>query len=345
MIPQLLLAGAGTATLVVLFLIVAFVVVVIWKGLIIVRQSEALIVERLGKYHCTLGSGVNVIIPFLDRACDNNLMSGVPSRQHGIVGPRFIDLRETVYDFPRQNVITKDNVTIEINALLYFQVTDPKRAIYEIANLRDAIEKLTQTTLRNVIGDMDLDHTLSSRDTINSKLRAILDEATDKWGVKVNRVELQDISPPAAIKEDMEKQMRAERERRANVLQAEGFKAAAILKAEGGRQSAIQEAEGNKQATILTAEAKAEATVRVANAEAQAIKTIMDAVGTKSDPVQYLIAVKYIEALKEMAASPQKTVFMPVEASAVMGSLGTLKKLFDKEAPSSAPQPPPVRKI
>jgi regulator of protease activity HflC (stomatin/prohibitin superfamily) len=256
-----------------------------------------------------------------------------------VIKPK-IDLREIVMDFPKQNVITRDNVTIEINALLYFQVTDPVRAVYEVANLPDAIEKLTQTTLRNVIGELDLDETLSSRDTINSKLRAILDEATDKWGVKVNRVELQDINPPAAIRDDMEKQMRAERERRAQVLSAEGVKAAEILRAEGERQAAIARAEGAKQAKVLNAEGEMESRTKIAEGEARAIATIMNAVGAKGDPMQYLIAIKYIEALSEIAQSPQKTVFLPFEAAGVMGSLGGIKELF-KETGGTPPPPRP----
>jgi regulator of protease activity HflC (stomatin/prohibitin superfamily) len=335
MIPELIHMGpAGAITMVILGLIVGLVVVVIVKGFRIVQQAQVTIIERLGKYHKTLHSGVNIIIPIIDkprkilwryvvqdpRAPDATYQKNVETST--------IDLRETLYDFPKQNVITKDNVTIEINALLYFQITDPVRATYEINNLPDAIEKLTQTTLRNVIGEMDLDGTLTSRDTINSKLRLILDDATDKWGVKVNRVELQDINPPAAIRDDMEKQMRAERERRAKVTTAEGQKKADILNAEGERQAAIAAAEGRKQAQVLDADGRAEALVLVADAEAKAIQVIMGAVGDKSDPVQYLIAVKYIDALKEMAASPQKTVFMPIEATGVLGSLGAMKKLF-----------------
>lgn len=336
MLPELLHAGAaGTASAVILGLVVLLVIVIIVKGFRIVQQAQVVLIERLGKYHKTLSSGVNIIIPIIDKPRRIMWRDVIQDAKHG--SPRYlpketekIDLRETVGDFPKQNVITKDNVTIEINALLYFQVTDPVRAVYEIHNLPDAIEKLTQTTLRNVIGELDLDETLSSRDTINTKLRAILDEATDKWGVKVNRVELQDINPPKEIRDDMEKQMRAERERRAQVLGAEGSKAADILKAEGERQAAITEAEGRKQAQVLNADGEAEARIRVARAEAEAIKIIIDAVGVKSDPVQYMVALKYIEALKDMAFSPQKTVFMPIEASGVMGSLGGLKKLFEQ---------------
>jgi regulator of protease activity HflC (stomatin/prohibitin superfamily) len=189
-----------------------------------------------------------------------------------------VDLRETVYDFPRQSVITRDNVTMTIDAILYFQVTDPVKAIYEIANLPDAIEKLTQTTLRNVIGELDLDHTLSSRETINSKLRAILDDAADKWGVKVNRVELQEISPPEDVKGAMEKQMRAERDRRAAILDAEGQKQSAVLKAEGQREAQVAEAEGEKKAAILRAEGAAEARLKLAEAESQSIRLITETI-------------------------------------------------------------------
>jgi regulator of protease activity HflC (stomatin/prohibitin superfamily) len=346
MLPEILRAEGGTVAAVVFAVVVVLVVIIIVKGFRIVQQAEVMIIERLGKYHKTLTSGVNIIIPILDSP--RHIMWRYvrqdprdPRVAVFILEPRTkIDLRETVYDFPRQNVITKDNVTIEINALLYFQITDPVRAVYEIANLPDAIEKLTQTTLRNVIGELDLDQTLSSRDHINQKLRAILDGAADKWGVKVNRVELQDISPPREIKENMEKQMRAERERRANVLEAEGFKAAAILKAEGERQSAIARAEGHKQAQILEADGQAQARVLVAQAEAQAIQLVTDAVKAKSDPVQYLVALKYIDALKEMAASPQKTVFLPYEAAGVLAALGGIKQMLGDNPTPTASMPP-----
>ena len=214
-----------------------------------------------------------------------------------------IDMRETVYDFPKQNVITKDNVNVQINALLYFQIMDPAKAMYEIENLPDAVEKLTQTTLRNVIGELELDESLSSRDTINTKLRTILDEATNKWGVKVNRVELQDINPPDDIKQAMEKQMRAERDRRASVLEAEGEKRSRILEAEGYRESEIKRAEGEKQSNILIAEGKAEAQIKIAEAEAEAIKLVSNAIDVKNgDPINYIIATKYIETLKEMVS-------------------------------------------
>ncbi|HNV44762.1 MAG TPA: paraslipin, partial [Exilispira sp.] len=241
-----------------------------------------------------------------------------------------LDLRETVYDFPRQNVITRDNVVIEIDAIIYYQIMDPFKATYEIANYPDAIEKLTKTTLRNVIGEMDLDETLSSRDKINNRLRIILDEATDKWGIKINRVEIQDINPPKDIKDAMEKQMRAERDRRAIILSAEGEKQAAILQSEGIKQSAINKADGDKQAKILQAEGEAQAKVKIAEAEAVAIKTIAAAISsTKTDPGTYLIALKYIEAFKELSTGKDnKTVFMPFESSSILASLGSIKEIF-----------------
>lgn len=314
-----------------------FVIVLIAKGLRIIKQSEAMVVERLGKYHATLTAGINIIIPFIDQPRKSTWRY---LRETGD-GRRFakmemkdrIDLRETVFDFPKQNVITRDNVVTEINALIYFQIVDPIKSVYEINNLPNAIEKLTQTTLRNVIGEMDLDDCLSSRDTINMKLRAILDEATNKWGVKVNRVELQDINPPRDIKEAMEKQMRAERNRRAQIIDAEGTKRAAILEAEGNRDADINEAEGIKQSQILKAEGEAKARVAVAEAEAEAIRRIAEAVAqTKADPTQYLIAMKYIETLEKMMDGQHgqnKIVFMPYEASSLIGSVGGIKELIE----------------
>ena len=230
-------------------------------------------------------------------------------------------------------------MVIELNALLYFQITDPVKSVYEIANLPDAIEKLTQTTLRNVIGELDLDQTLSSRDTINSKLRAILDDATDKWGVKVNRVELQDIIPPPEIRDAMEKQMRAERDRRAAILEAEGLKQASILEAEGIRTSEINRAEGSKQAKILVAEGEANARIKVAEAEAEAIKMITQAVSTSNgDPTNYLIAVRYIETLKEMVSGQNnKVVYLPYEATAILSSIGGIKDMLESGKTSRKP--------
>ena len=314
-----------------------FVVVLIAKGLRIIKQSEAMVIERLGKYHKTLNAGINIIFPFIDQPRQSTWRmsrEGADGRRYAVVKMKErIDLRETVFDFPKQNVITRDNVVTEINALIYFQIVDPLKSVYEINNLPNAIEKLTQTTLRNVIGELNLDDCLSSRDTINMKLRAILDEATNKWGVKVNRVELQDINPPRDIKEAMEKQMRAERDRRAQIIDAEGSKKAQILEAEGRKGADINQAEGVKQAKILRAEGEATARIRVAEAEAEAIQKIAQAVAeTKADPTQYLIAMKYIETLEKIMdgqSGQQKVVFMPYEASGLMGSVGGIKELLD----------------
>ena len=324
-------------TLILFSLLALLVVVLLAKGIRIVKQSEAMIVERLGKYHGTLESGINVIIPVIDRPRQINWRY-TETGFNGEVISVFklqdrIDLRENVYDFPKQNVITRDNVVTEINALIYFQIVDPLKSVYEIGNLPNAIEKLTQTTLRNVVGEMDLDQCLSSRDTINAKLRAILDDATNKWGVKVNRVELQDINPPLAIRDAMEKQMRAERTRRATILEAEGEKGSQILTAEGQRESDIQRAEGQKQSAILEAEGQAQARIRVAQAEAEAIKLVSEAVkGYSGDPVQYLIAQKYLETLNQMTSgNDTKTVFLPYEASGILSSLGGIKELLKSQ--------------
>jgi len=319
---------------IILALIALFVIVFAIMGFKIVQQSETMVIERLGKYSRTLTSGINIIWPIIDRPREimwRYIREGLDGKN--IILKTLvtkIDLRETVYDFPKQNVITKDNVVTEINAILYFQIIDPVKAIYEIANLPDAIEKLTQTTLRNVIGEMDLDQTLTSRDTINSKLRAVLDEATHKWGVKVNRVELQDINPPHDIRDAMEKQMRAERDKRAKILEAEGTKAQLSLEAEGHKVAEINQAEGEKQAQILRAEGEAQARLKVAEAEAEAIKKITQAISTtKSDPVNYMVAIRYIDTLKDMVSGKDnKTIYIPYEATGVLSSIGGIKELF-----------------
>ncbi|MCQ2287502.1 MAG: SPFH/Band 7/PHB domain protein [Muribaculaceae bacterium] len=303
-------------------LLLAFVLVK--KSLVIVSQSETRIVERLGKYYATLKPGINIIIPFIDRA--KTMVTLVGGRY---VYTNSIDLREQVYDFDKQNVITKDNVQTEINALLYFQIVDPFKAVYEINNLPNAIEKLTQTTLRNIIGELELDETLTSRDTINTRLRAVLDDATNKWGIKVNRVELQDITPPATVLQAMEKQMQAERNKRATILTSEGQKAAAILQSEGQKEARINQAEADKQTEILRAEGEAQARIRRAEAESIAIDKIAEAVGKNSNPASYMLAQKYIEMLQEVASGDKtKTVYMPYEATNLMGSIGGIKDLF-----------------
>lgn len=337
--------GEAMGILVVLGVLAVFVIFFAVKGFLIIQQSETMVIERLGRYHRTLSSGINILWPLFDkpRQIEWRYVRTGPDGRPLIrkESVKRIDLRETVYDFPKQSVITKDNVVTEINALLYFQITDPAKAVYEIANLPDAIEKLTQTTLRNLIGELDLDETLSSRDTINNKLRAILDDATEKWGVKVNRVELQDISPPPEIRDAMEKQMRAERDRRAAILEAEGMKQANILEAEGTRTAEINKAEGLKQAKILVAEGEAQARIRVAEAEAAAIKMITESIAeTRGDPATYLIAIRYIEALKEMVSGQNnKIVYLPYEATAILGSVGGIRDLLEGIEPVKGPGP------
>lgn len=303
------------------------------KTVFLVRQAEAVIIERLGRYDRTLGPGLHLVIPFLETT-RGAIWSFFGLRE----GKRFlatthyvdrIDLREAVFDFPKQNVITRDNVTMEISALLYFQITDPKAAIYEVSNLPEAIEKLAQTTLRNVIGAMDLDQSLVSRDLINEKLRAILDDACDKWGVKINRVELQEVNPPADIRHAMEKQMRAERDRRALILEAEGAKTAAILRAEGQQESAVLEARGVAQARLINADSEAQSRVRIAQAEAESIAVIQRAVPT-GDPLPYMMGMQYIKTLPEITKGKNdKLILVPYEAAALMGSLASLKKVFE----------------
>lgn len=308
----------------VLIVIVVCILVFAKMALVIVPQSETRIIERLGRYHATLKPGVNIIIPFVDRAKD--IVAMVRGRY---VYTNIIDLREQVYDFPKQNVITKDNVQTEINALLYFQIVDPFKAVYEINNLPNAIEKLTQTTLRNIIGELELDETLTSRDTINTKLRVVLDDATNKWGIKVNRVELQDITPPESVLTAMEKQMQAERNKRATILTSEGKKASDILQSEGEKMATINRAEAEKQQAILKAEGEAQARIRKAEAEAIAIQKITEAVGQSTNPANYLLAQKYIMMLQQVAEGDKtKTVYLPYEATNLMGSIGGIKDLF-----------------
>ena len=314
-------------------ILIVLALVFVAKGVIIVQQAEVVIVERLGKFDRVLQSGFNFIIPILEapRAIDWKVTQrGFDGNTYSIIQKRTkIDLREAVYDFPRQNVITKDNVSISINALLYFQIIDPKSAVYEIQNLPDAIEKLTQTNLRNLVGQLDLDESLVSRDKINHELRAILDDATNKWGVKVNRVELQDIIPPADIQSAMEKQMKAERDRRAAILEAEGLKQAAILKAEGEKEAAINRAEGEKQANILRAEGVAQARILEADGEKEAIQRIINALADKGQPDKYLIAMKYLETMKTITSGKDnKIVYMPYEATGILSSVDGIKQMF-----------------
>ena len=308
----------------VLVVLLLLALLIIKKTLVIIPQSETRIIERLGKYHATLSPGINFIIPFIDQP-----KSMIAMHRGRYVATTNIDLREQVYDFDKQNVITKDNVQTQINALLYFQIVDPFKAVYEINNLPNAIEKLTQTTLRNIIGELELDQTLTSRDTINTKLRAVLDDATNRWGIKVNRVELQDITPPESVLQAMEKQMQAERNKRATILTSEGEKQAVILKSEADKTAVINRAEANKQQKILQAEGEAQARIRKAEAEAVAIQKIADALGDRTNPANYLLAQKYIQMMQELAEGDKtKTVYLPYEATNLMGSIGGIKEMF-----------------
>ena len=294
----------------VLVAIVALAIIFLKMTVVIIPQSETKIIERLGKYYATLKPGINLVIPFIDRA--KSIVTLINGRYTYSTS---IDLREQVYDFARQNVITKDNIQMQINALLYFQIVDPFKAVYEINNLPNAIEKLTQTTLRNIIGEMELDQTLTSRDII-----------------KVNRVELQDITPPQSVLQAMEKQMQAERNKRATILTSEGDKQAQILQSEGDKAAMINKAEAAKQRAILNAEGEATARIRKAEAEAVAIEKITEAVGKSTNPANYLLAQKYIQMMQQLAEGDKtKTVFLPYEATNLLGSVGGIKELFKGE--------------
>ncbi len=320
------------------FIIALFIfMILIASNTVLVQQAEAVIIQRLGKFDRILTPGIHFMIPFVEQKRKvfwtfthfdpiiNNYITHMKSFAH-------IDLRESVYEFPKQNVITKDNVMMEINALLYYQITDVKAAIYEVSNLPEAIEKITQTTLRNVIGSLDLDETLISRDQINEKLRLILDQATDKWGVKVNRVELQEVNPPRDIRIAMEKQMRAERDRRAIILEAEGAKRSAILQAEGVKESQILQAEGQGQARIIEAEAEATSKLKIAQAEAQTLEMIKAALGNNADPAAFVTAMKYVQALPEMTKGKDtKMVIVPYEASSLASAVSSIKSIFENK--------------
>ena len=294
------------------------------KTIKIVPQATVMLIERLGRFSRVADSGLNVIVPFLDRPRSiywSSMRSGMTS----------IDLREQYIDLPPQPVITRDNVTIHVDSVVYWQITDPIKAVYEVADLVGAIVQLTITGMRAVIGEMDLDHTLSSRDQINSKLRLIIDEATDKWGVKVTRVDVKNINPPEDVRITMEKQMTAERTRRALVLQAEGEKQAAITRAEGEKQSAITRAEGERESAILQADGAAQARLRNATAESEAIARIAEAMEGHGNPAQYLITARYIESLRDMTrTNNSKVIFMPVETSSMLSSVGALKEMLSE---------------
>ena len=326
------------------FILLAFLgiamLIVMAKTIKIVPQSSVLLIERLGRFHRVAASGLNIIYPFFEspRAFFwTNVRPGTTS----------IDLREQFIDLPPQPVITRDNVTINVDSVVYWQITDPMKAVYEINDLVGGLVQLTITGMRSVMGEMDLDHTLSSRDSINAKLRIILDEATDKWGVKVTRVDVKNINPPEDVRITMEKQMTAERNRRALILQAEGEKQAAITRAEGEKQAAITRSEGEKESAILSADGAAQARMKSAAADAQAIMQIAQSIGNAEETTKYLITSRYIESLRDMARTQNaKVIFMPVETSSMLSSIGAFKEVFaetgeKKEAPQvGAPRTP-----
>ena len=306
---------------IVVLVVAGFFGIMILKGIYIIRQAEAMVVERLGKFHRVAMSGLHFIIPILDNIRIFRLEGRYSKR---------IDLREHVMDFPPQSVITNDNVTMQVDSVIYYQIADPVRAVYEIEDLSLAIRQLAITNMRNVMGEMDLDETLTSRETVNAKLRQVLDEATDKWGVKVTRVELKNILPPQEIEDAMAKQMKAERERRATVTEAEGIKRSNVLQAEGERDAAIAEAEGDKKARILRAEAEAFAIEKVAIAEAEAIRQVFSGIH-EGRPTKDLIAFKYLETLEKIADSRSSKVFIPYEATGVLSAVASVGEILKEK--------------
>ncbi len=302
-----------------LLIFIAVIIILIVSNIKIVPQAHAFVIERLGAYSTTWGTGLHIKIPFIERIAKN------------------VTLKEQVVDFPPQPVITKDNVTMQIDTVVYFEITDPKLFTYGVEHPMSAIENLTATTLRNIIGDMELDESLTSRDTINTKMRAILDEATDPWGIKVNRVELKNIIPPAGIREAMEKQMKAERERRESLLRAEGEKKSAILVAEGEKASAILQAEADKEAQILKAEAEKEAAIRIAEGQAQAIlevqKATADGIKMLNDaaPTNQVLTIKSLEAFEKAADGKATKIIIPSEIQGIAGLASSVIETIKKD--------------
>src|ERR1044072_422751 len=323
------------------FIAIVLLVIAV-KTIRIVPQATGMLVERLGKFYQVANMGLNILWPFIDKPRAvywTNTRPGLTS----------IDLREQYIDLPPQPVITRDNVTIHVDSVVYWQITDPVKAVYEMNDLVGGIVELTISGMRAVMGEMDLDHTLSNRDAINAKLRLILDEATDKWGVKVTRVDVKNINPPEDVRITMEKQMTAERNRRALVLQAEGDRQAAITRAEGEKQAAVTRAEGESQSAILAAEGAAQARLKNAEAESEALSRIAQAI-PGGDPAHYLITVRYIESLRDMTrTNNSKVIFMPVETSSMLLRLGTIKELLsqtgEQDQKDQLPPPPKPREL
>ncbi len=328
----------------ILLAIAALVVVAIaTSSFKIIGQAEVMVIERLGRFNRVARSGFNILIPFLERprAIDVRFFEqdgGGPARLVAGSTSR-IDLREQVLNFPSQPVITKDNVTIDIDAVLYYRVADPQKATYSVQNLPFALETLTRTALRNIVGEMELDSTLASRDEINRRMRETIEEASIGWGVDVTRVELQGIEPPRDIQQSMELQMRAERERRAAVTNAEASKRAQILEAEGAREAQIARAQGESEAAILRAKGQAEARLAMAEAEAEALRRIAAAL-PGGEASMYLLGQKYLDALPALAQGKGSTIFLPAEASGVMGALGGLRELLGRPGGASQPEAP-----
>ena len=304
---------------IIIIILVLFIILVLATNIKVVQQSKAYVIERLGAFHTVWGVGIHFKVPFIEKVA------------------KAVSLKEQVVDFAPQPVITKDNVTMQIDTVLYFQITDPKLYTYGVEHPMSAIENLTATTLRNIIGDLELDQSLTSRDIINSKMRAILDEATDPWGIKVNRVELKNIIPPREIQDAMEKQMKAERERREAILQAEGQKASQILVAEGEKQSVILRADAAKQAAIMKAEGEAEAIMKVQQATAEALKLLNEA-----NPNEQVVKIKALEAFQAAADGKATKIIIPSEIQGLAGLCASAKAVFDSVEPNKpkAPTPP-----
>ncbi len=292
-----------------LLIVLVLILIIAYKTIKVVKQSEVYVIERLGKFHKIADAGLTIIFPFIDHVRS------------------VVSLKQQTMDVPPQGVITKDNVTITIDTVVFYKITDPAKAVYEIQSLKKGIEYLAITTIRDIVGKMDLDATFSSRDSINDQLRVVLDEATDQWGCKVDRVEIKDITPPADIRDAMEKQMNAERNKRALILQAEGERQSAITLAEGKKEAAILEAEADKEAAIRRAAGEAEAIKQVADAKAAEIKLVYNAV-MESHPNDKLVQLKSLEALKEIADGDANKVFIPFDATSALGSLGAIKEVI-----------------
>ena len=298
-----------------LLILLVIILIIAFKSIKVVRQSEVYIIERLGKFHKVADAGLTIIIPFVDHVRS------------------VVSLKQQTMDIPPQGVITKDNVTITIDTVVFYQVTDPAKAVYEIQSLKKGIEYLAITTIRDIVGKMDLDETFSSRDGINQKLRVILDEATDRWGCKIDRVEIKDINPPADIRDAMEKQMNAERNKRALILEAEAQRQSAITIAQGRKEAAILDAEAEKESKIRKADGEAQAIKAVADAKAKEIQMVYEAI-KNADPDEKLVQIKSLEALKEIANGDANKVFIPFEATNTLSSLGAIKEIIKDDKKS-----------